>query len=262
MRRSGKRPSPAMLRRLLFDGFAAIFLLLLRPTTCKAKLNHHLCHSSCGNIPDMRYPFRLKDDRPRCGERKYELACENNRTILQLNSGRYYVEEINYTRETIRVVDTGLKKDDCSSLPLHSLTYANFSYGDPYRLSYETSDVNFVDCEAPINSSLYIDMAPCRRNSSPNSSLSSMQTYSYVVVKDMALSDLEDSCSVGLVVGFSTTGQKIDNSLPDIHNRLLYGTDLRWCNCVLFFFCTPCGEMLELKKFLCINELFLNILFI
>ena len=73
-----------MLRRLLFAGFAAIFLLLLLPTTCKAKLNHHLCHSSCGNIPDISYPFRLKDDRPRCGDRKYELACENNRTILHL----------------------------------------------------------------------------------------------------------------------------------------------------------------------------------
>ncbi|KAL6321093.1 hypothetical protein AAG906_012865 [Vitis piasezkii] len=170
-----------MLRRLLFALVAAIFLLLLLPTTCKAKLNHHRCHSSCGNIPDISYPFRLKDHRRRCGERKYELACENNRTILHLNSGRYYVEEINYTRETIRVVDTGLKKDDCSSLPLHSLTDANFSYGDPYQLSYETSDVNFIDCEAPINSPLYIDMAPCSRNSSSNSSLSSMQTYSYIV---------------------------------------------------------------------------------
>ncbi|WKA07582.1 hypothetical protein VitviT2T_025388 [Vitis vinifera] len=244
-----------MLRRLLFAGFAAIFLLLLLPTTCKAKLNHHLCHSSCGNIPDISYPFRLKDDRPRCGERKYELACENNRTILQLNSGRYYVEEINYTRETIRVVDTGLKKDDCSSLPLHSLTYANFSYGDPYRLSYETSDVNFIDCEAPINSPLYIDMAPCSRNSSSNSSLSSMQTYSYVVVRHMALLDLEDSCSVGLVVGFSTRGQKIDNSLPDIHNRLLYGVDLRWFNCFGFLLCPSCdGKDNLMDKLYCIAE--------
>ncbi|KAJ9679767.1 hypothetical protein PVL29_021624 [Vitis rotundifolia] len=191
-----------MLRRLLFAGFAAIFLLLLLPTTCKAKLNHHRCHSSCGNIPDISYPFRLK-----------MTYAGNNRTILHLYSGRYYVEEINYNRETIRVVDTGLKKDDCSSLPLHSLTDANFSYGDPYRLSYETSDVNFVDCEAPINSSLYIDMAPC-----------------------------------SLVVGFSTTGQKIDNSLPDIHNRLLYGTDLRWCNCV-HLFCTPCVLAVAAKIF-------------
>ncbi|KAJ9679780.1 hypothetical protein PVL29_021634 [Vitis rotundifolia] len=237
-----------MLRTLLFAGFAAIFLLLLLPTTCKAKLNLHRCHSSCGNIPDISYPFRLKDDRRRCGDRKYELACENNRTILQLYSGRYYVEEINYNRETIRVVDTGLKKDDCSSLPLHSLTDANFSYGDPYRLSYKTSDVNFVDCEAPINSSLYIDMAPCSRNSSSNSSLSSMQTYSYVVVRHMALSDLEDSCSVGLVVGFSTTGQEIDNSLPDIHNRLLYGTDLKWFNC-FGFLCTSCVLAVAAKIF-------------
>ena len=235
-----------MLRRLLFSGFAALLLLLSLPTTCKAKPKHHDCHSSCGNISNIRYPFRFKDDKPGCGDRKYELDCENNRTILHLYSGRYYVEEIHYHKGTIRVVDTGLRKGDCSSQPLHSLTRANFSFRDPYRLPYETSYVNFIDCEAPINSSLYIDMAACsRKSNSSNSSLSSVQIYSYVVVRDMSLSDLEDSCSVGMVVGVSAYGKKIDNYPSDIHDRLLYRTDLRWCNCYGYL-CTPCGELLRI----------------
>lgn len=233
--------TPAMLRRLLFAGYAALLLLLLLPTTCDAKPKHRHCHSSCGNILDIRYPFRFKDDRPRCGNSKYELICENNRAILHLYSGRYYVEEINYDEGTLRIVDTGLQRGNCSSLPLHSLTRANFSFRDPYRLSYWTSYVNFIDCEAPINSSGYIDMAPCRRKS--NSANSSVQTYSYVVVQDMSLSDLEDSCSVAMVVGVYDEGiKKIDNCLSDIHDRLLFRTVLRWCDCYDYF-CTPCGEM-------------------
>ena len=74
------------------------------------------------------------------------------------------------------MVDTGLRKGDCSSQPLHSLTRANFSFRDPYRLSYETSYVNFIDCEAPINSSLYNDMAASStKSNSSNSYLSSVQ---------------------------------------------------------------------------------------
>ncbi|XP_059599364.1 uncharacterized protein LOC100254849 [Vitis vinifera] len=146
-----------MLRRILHPGFAALLLLLV-PITCKAKRNHQLCTSSCGNIHNISYPFRLKDDPESCGESEYELACENNRTILYLYSGKYKVEEIKYENFTIRVVD------DFSSLPLDSCTYRNFTLQSPIRywLSHENSALNFIDCEAPISSSDYVDMASCR----------------------------------------------------------------------------------------------------
>ncbi|RVW87486.1 Rust resistance kinase Lr10 [Vitis vinifera] len=65
-----------MLRRIfiLYPGFAALLLLLLVPITCKAKRNHRVCTSSCGNIHNISYPFRLKDDPRSCGESEYELA--------------------------------------------------------------------------------------------------------------------------------------------------------------------------------------------
>ena len=92
--------------------------------------------SSCGDMLNISDPFRLKTDPSGCGDRPYELACENNRTVLNLYSGKYYVEEINYQNYSIRVVDPGLKKGDCLSTPLYHLTSENFSYGDPYEWPY------------------------------------------------------------------------------------------------------------------------------
>ncbi|RVW18284.1 Rust resistance kinase Lr10 [Vitis vinifera] len=240
-----------MLRRIfiLYPGFAALLLLLLVPITCKAKRNHRVCTSSCGNIHNISYPFRLKDDPRSCGESEYELACETNRTILYLYSGKYKVEEINYEIFTIRIVDTGLQKDDCSSLPLHSLTYENFTLerSTRYRPRNENLDLNFIDCEAPISSSLYMDMAPCSKNSSAHFSLSSIQTYSYVVVGYMSLSDLQNSCRIDLEVSVSTRGQKIDNSsCSGIHDGILYGTDLQWCKC-LSSVCPPCVAIVAVR---------------
>ena len=106
------------------------------------------------------------------------------------------------------------------------------------------SYLNFIDCETPMNSSHYMDMAPCSKNSYSAFSLSSNQTYSYVVVGTMQLSDLENSCRIELEVSASIRGQKIDNSsCSGIHDWLLYGTDVRW-----YSECPPCGEILAFEN--------------
>ena len=253
--RRERTSSPGMLRSFLFSGFAALLLLLLVPITCRAKPNYKACHSSCGNIHDIRGPFRLKDDPLSCGDSEYELACENNRTILHLNSRKYYVEEINYKHETIRVVDTALRKDDCSSLLLHSLNDENFGDEDLYVLLDEYTAINFIDCEAPISSPFYVDMPFCSKNSSSNFSLSSIQTYSYVVVGDMKVSDLRDSCSIARVVRISSRGPKIDkSSLSSIQDGLLYGTDLIWGEWCWLPLCPKPAEILVSKIFLHIKN--------
>ena len=238
-----ERPAVGMLREILYPCFAALLLLLLVPIIpCKAaKRNHHLCTSSCGNIRNISYPFRLKDDPHGCGKRDYELSCENNLTILYSYSGKFRVEEINYEIFTIRVVD------NFSSLPLHSPSFIkiNLNFGSVFRFQLQSGNntaLNFIDCEAPINSSRYIDMAPCSKNTSSSFSLYSNQTYSYVVVGSMQLSDLEDTCMIDLDVSVSTRVQKMNNSsCSDIHDSLLYGTDLQWSSD-----CPPCGEILVL----------------
>ncbi|MED6187189.1 hypothetical protein PIB30_074107, partial [Stylosanthes scabra] len=90
--------------------------------------------SSCGKISNIKHPFRLKDDPANCGDQRYELSCENNRTVLYLFPGKSYgVEAINYNNFTIRLVDPGISENDCSTLPRYSLSRSNFS--DSYEFS-------------------------------------------------------------------------------------------------------------------------------
>lgn len=207
--------------RFLFSNFTALVLLLLS-ATCEA------CYSSCGKLGNITYPFRLKGDQQSCGEFNYELSCENNNTILHLYTGKYYVEEINYGNFTMRIVDVGLQKENCSSLPLHSLMHQNFSHGDPYKLSASNSAINFLECAAPVKSALYFDTTVCSKNSSSNS-LFPLQTHSYAVDGDIRASDVEDSCIIVMVVWISNSHLKISNSsFSGIHEDLLYGTELSW----------------------------------
>ncbi|KAK3001043.1 hypothetical protein RJ639_021369 [Escallonia herrerae] len=77
--------------------------------------------SSCGNIRNITSPFWLSGDHRRCGKRSLELVCENNRTVMYPGAGKYYVEDISYINQTIRLVDVGLDKDDfCSILRISS----------------------------------------------------------------------------------------------------------------------------------------------
>ncbi|XP_021803614.1 uncharacterized protein LOC110747833, partial [Prunus avium] len=96
----------------------AFLVVGLSGETCNAK-----CTSSCGNIPNISYPFRLKDDPKHCGDLLFTLSCENNSTLLVdlPPSGKYYVQAINYDNRTIRVVDPGIQKNNCSSIPLYPL---------------------------------------------------------------------------------------------------------------------------------------------
>ncbi|KAM4068775.1 hypothetical protein ACB094_12G038000 [Castanea mollissima] len=50
--------------------------------------------------------FRLSTDPEKCGYPWYELLCENNRTVLYLYWGKYYVQDISCNNYTIRIVDS------------------------------------------------------------------------------------------------------------------------------------------------------------
>ncbi|KAL6321039.1 hypothetical protein AAG906_012021 [Vitis piasezkii] len=195
-----------------FSSFTTLFLLVLIPVTCKAKINHHYCHSSCGDELNISYPFRLKSDPKSCGFLKFELACKNNRTILQLHSAIYYVEEINYNLSLIRVVDASLQKDDCSFLPLHSLTHRNFSSRDMYWLSHRNRPISFIYCAAGQNFTPYADTEFCSKNHSSNLLLTSSQQRKFVVNNPIRVSDMEDSCSISMVVWVSSHGLKTRNT--------------------------------------------------
>ncbi|BFG21129.1 hypothetical protein CerSpe_074030 [Prunus speciosa] len=215
-------------RFLALSRWVLIVALLvgLSGETCNAKDDGTNCTFSCGNIHNISYPFRLKHDPEHCGNARYTLSCENNITLLDLPpSGKYHVQAINYLYRTIRLVDPGLKKNNCSSMPQN--------FPPPLRLPYSAYDMSvyplstpvfYIKCSNPVNSSLYVDTAPCLNINA--SSLVQQKTYSYVKVGDMKVGDLNEGCSAEWVAlalfDYNTS------SYESIHSALMYGFDAFW----------------------------------
>ncbi|KAI4353742.1 hypothetical protein L6164_002671 [Bauhinia variegata] len=146
----------------------SLFFTLFLLQTCIAQKQEACVPSSCGKITNIKHPFRLKHDPPNYGNPSYELACENNITVLNLHSGRYYVESINYNNFTIRLVDPGVQQNDCSSTPRYFLYKANFSYSysesgsDAYEYDDLFEHVIYLNCSNLVSDDPeYVDTASC-----------------------------------------------------------------------------------------------------
>ena len=228
---------------LLSSPFIAfvVALILIHHTS---SANHHFnCSSSCGNIPNISYPFRLQTDPDHCGDKRHNLSCENDntRTVLHLDSGKYYVKAINYNNQTIRVVDSNVVKADyCSSIPLYSLSHFNFTYDSAYSTEVYSPEpvydyrslskaITFLKCENPVRSPLYIPTIPCI-NTTFSGLIESRGKYSYVKIGSTDASELEDSCRIELMVLASPWGIRENSNVSyiDIHNQLTYGFELSW----------------------------------
>ncbi|KAM1401152.1 hypothetical protein EV1_027837 [Malus domestica] len=206
----------------------AFLLLGFCSETCNAKVDTSAksCTSSCCHIHNISYPFRLNHDPKYCGDVRYTLSCESNITVLYLPSGKYYVQAINYTDTTIRLLDPGLVNTNCSSRPRNFplITHPYVRYSSLYSTS-----IYYLKCLNPLNSSLYVDTAPCLNNTS---SSSQPKTYSYVKVGAMIGWDLDEGCSAEgkawMNLGhFDYSVKDYSNvSYKDIHNALVYGFEL------------------------------------
>ncbi|XP_056171250.1 rust resistance kinase Lr10-like isoform X2 [Syzygium oleosum] len=182
------------------EPFPLLVLLIIQAgISCYARNNHLCAPSACGEVGNIRYPFRLKDDPKGCGDSRFELACEDNYTVLSLFDGRYHVKSINpwnlsgsidWDYGHMKVVDVGLKKSNCFSLPLHQLMSSNFSgdYNEQYYIS-GGARVTIVSCSKQVRSpsyALYIATEPC---------IAINGYYSYAVIEAKA-SDIEDFCTI------------------------------------------------------------------
>ncbi|WJX16548.1 hypothetical protein P8452_06559 [Trifolium repens] len=217
-----------------------LLLLLLLPFTCRASTEHACPPSSCGEISNISYPFRLKDDPIHCGDRRYELSCENNVTTLYLFSSKYHVKSINYNNFTIRLVDSGIQQDNCSSLPLNSLSQSNFCVRynyidkyctDPYQPVQNLQELLFqhivyLNCSHQVtNNHKYVDTVPCvDRNSK--------EYYIYAMAGDLIADDFQVGCHVELVAPTSSwLGNLQENeivSYDEMHKVLVYGFEITW----------------------------------
>uniref|UniRef100_A0A0R0GUL3 Wall-associated receptor kinase galacturonan-binding domain-containing protein n=1 Tax=Glycine max TaxID=3847 RepID=A0A0R0GUL3_SOYBN len=215
-----------------------VFLLLLVHQICATNEQEHACPpSSCGKITNITYPFRLRGDPKGCGDNRYELACENNVTVLYSYSGKYHVQAINYNNFTIRVVDPGVQQPNCSSLPRYFLSPTNFSDSDNFYLDrYQIQNrcypwkrafqkhIIFLNCRhAVIDNEKYVETDPCIKWHSKG--------YIYAIAGDLIAKDFEVGCEVKLVAPTSWWGLDTNNSsYTQMHRALLYGFELSWIN--------------------------------
>jgi hypothetical protein len=191
----------------------------------------------------ISYPFRLTNDPKNCGDRRYSLSCENNQTlVLYLYDGRYYVQQINYNNNTIKVVDPGIglnANEYYSFIPRYSLEHNNFTSWDPYQTTGTLSTI-FVECEKPINSRYHLNISACiEEGVYPNSkrytyALFQYNIYSWMENRSAAL-ELEDLCQVEQIspTSWSDRYNYYDDDLrniscTDFHNELLQGFELSW----------------------------------
>ncbi|KAM1049010.1 hypothetical protein ACFX2C_028158 [Malus domestica] len=203
----------------------AFLLLCFCSETCNAdNSSAKSCTSSCGHIHNISHPFQLNDDPKYCGNIMYTLYCESNITVLDVPSGKYYVQAINYINKTIRLLDPGLDNNNCSSMSQNI---------PPITDDINSLSIYYLKCSNPSNSSLYVDTAPCLNNTS--SSSSQPKTYSYVMVGDYVgdrfreVWELDEGCTVewmSLAAGYVEDYRNF--SYKDIHNALMYGFELRF----------------------------------
>ncbi|XP_039687653.1 LEAF RUST 10 DISEASE-RESISTANCEUS RECEPTOR-LIKE PROTEIN KINASE-like 2.1 [Medicago truncatula] len=232
------------------------FTLLIHQVTCWSIATispieqEHTCPpSSCGKISNITYPFRLNNDPINCGDKRYELACENNVTTLNLYSGKYHVQSINYNNFTIRLVDLGVQQSNCSSIPLYSLSQSNFCdtynyYGrnckDPYhavsdqeRLLYPDmgshellfKHIVYLNCTHQVtNNPKYVNTSSCFQFGYSKSN------YIYAMAGDLIAQDFQVGCHVKLVTPTSLLGLERNKllSYDIIHKALVYGFEISW----------------------------------
>ncbi|XP_065866264.1 LEAF RUST 10 DISEASE-RESISTANCEUS RECEPTOR-LIKE PROTEIN KINASE-like 2.2 isoform X2 [Euphorbia lathyris] len=220
--------------RLIFSLFILVLLFQIGVAAATADCPP----SACGGI-NISYPFRLETDPISCGDNQYNLSCENNLTVLHLlNGGKYQVQAINYDNFTIRLVDAGVDKDDCSSMPSFPLTTSIINYelytSNRYTCYMSIEELGFIKCQNPVNSSDYLDTSPCIN--------SSLGMYTYAYIGEMKGYDLRDGCSLEMVSVMQASEYPswyyMISSFIEVHSEMAFGFELSWHN----IYCRNCSE--------------------
>ncbi|KAM0934248.1 putative glycerophosphodiester phosphodiesterase, protein kinase RLK-Pelle-LRK10L-2 family [Dioscorea sansibarensis] len=171
------------------------FFFFFFSSTLVTAARDYCAPSSCGNLTNIRYPFRLKDDPPNCGNSNYELTCDHlNHTILTLLSNSYYVTNITYhdwdyfsdddVGFEIQVMYVGMEeysKGSCSHLPFLTspLTFTKLNSNNYYS-SYEW--VTLVNCSKEMkNKSIHDDIFDEYHYYSPVPCLSHNNSFVYLI---------------------------------------------------------------------------------
>ncbi|KAL7150141.1 hypothetical protein ABFS83_05G089900 [Erythranthe nasuta] len=179
--------------------------------------------SSCGEIRNISYPFRLNTDPKRCGHPTYVLSCENNTTSLYLNSHKYLVHEINYTQNTIRLAIPNVTMIESCSFPKYPLINDGFY---PYH-SYEPESypISLMSCPYPVNSSNLLEIT----SHCADRKLYGVNGSRAYIMFDIDLHKVKDMCKIELMAMTSSPLELEENvSFSTVHKALLYGFEVTW----------------------------------
>ncbi|XP_027337176.1 rust resistance kinase Lr10-like [Abrus precatorius] len=233
-----------------FAASMVLLILLYGNCWCNATENAELCYRRCG-IHNITSPFRLQDSPDTCGDKRYNLSCENNQLVLYLEFGKYNVKSINSNNYTIRVADVNVGAHDYSSLPRYGLTLNNFSDDDEPYQAYQywigyVGTLNsfsafmkrslvklmlYLRCPNRVDScDLYVgENVSCMNG---NSYARGSTFYANVEGKSLWDLGLKDSCRVEFT--YLTSWPKKDTpgnvSCIEIHEMLFHGFELSWLN--------------------------------
>ncbi|KAK6925980.1 Wall-associated receptor kinase, galacturonan-binding domain [Dillenia turbinata] len=133
-------------------------LLIIVSVILADELENHCVESRCNrSSPVIRFPFRLMGHQPNeCGYPGFDLTCTNdNKTLLELpNSIKVFVKNINYSLQTIDVIDPG----SCIPKLVKSMNLAN----SPFRLGQDFSSYYYslFNCSSTVDF-LYWNQVPC-----------------------------------------------------------------------------------------------------
>lgn len=171
---------------VLFSIFSLTLSLSPDVSDSRAGKTNHCGPSLCGNVI-ISHPFRLEGQ----PDSRFELECKRNRTSFPKKYGNFYVLNISYVDETLRLVDVSLVDEKCS-IPRSSIVYYSYRYQEDIILLYPADHMYLVNCTTRMkSSSVYVDASRCPTNSS-----SSPWTYFYFPVSFSKISDFHHSCRI------------------------------------------------------------------
>ncbi|KAL5702700.1 hypothetical protein ACHQM5_027880 [Ranunculus cassubicifolius] len=115
--------------------------------------------SSCSTGERVDYPFWMKDDAAKngyfCGYQGFSISCRDEyggRPVINISNHLYYVQNVDYEYNTIRIVDVDIDGSECPR-PRHNLTLDSTTpFQDPdYMMLYYNCSKYIPDQDATIH---------------------------------------------------------------------------------------------------------------
>uniref|UniRef100_J3KVV7 Protein kinase domain-containing protein n=1 Tax=Oryza brachyantha TaxID=4533 RepID=J3KVV7_ORYBR len=111
--------------------------------------------SSCGDLANISYPFRLESDSRGCVATPhpwYNLSCSRGKATIQINTRTYYVSSINYTDSSFLVVDATIQDESNNSCPLPRSDHPPRTRWPLSLLDVPTDSYGFLDLDTAFDS--------------------------------------------------------------------------------------------------------------